>query len=154
MVYWVPVSSEVYQVRVAEALIECYWDEACTRPVTSIDWGTLYPGQTKNVLIYVLNAGGAPISLTLSTANWNPPEAELYLTLSWDYDGRLIYPRQVLPITLSLTVSLNVPTTITDFSFDIIISGYTIGGLRALAPWLSKVKAKGRVMVTKIYIFS
>jgi hypothetical protein len=126
--YWLSASSGVVRVEVGYTAVGVYWDADCTNRVTSIDWGTLYPGQTASKLIYIRNEGNVSMTLSLATENWNPPEAANYISLSWNYDGRTLRPGDVIPVTLYLSVSPNIPSTITSFSFDIIISGYEIGG--------------------------
>ena len=98
-----------------------YSDNGCTRTLTSIDWGMADPGSTKNVTIYVRNEGNTPITLSLSTANWNPSNAANYMPLSWNYNGQTIAVNQVVQITLSLSISSSIQG-ITAYSFDIVIS--------------------------------
>jgi hypothetical protein len=98
-----------------------YSDNGCTRTLTSIDWGMADPGSTKNVTIYVRNEGNTPITLSLSTANWNPSNAANYMPLSWNYNGQTIAVNQVVQITHTLSISSNIQG-ITAYSFDIVIS--------------------------------
>jgi hypothetical protein len=98
-----------------------YSDSGCTRTLTSIDWGMAGPGSTKNVTIYVRNEGNTPVTLSLSTANWNPSNAANYMSLSWNYNGQTIAANQVVQIILSLSISSSIQG-ITAYSFDIVIS--------------------------------
>jgi len=107
---------------VTSADLEAYWDSDCTNTVSSINWGTIYPGESKNVTIYIKNTGNVPLTLSLLTDNWNPSEAESYLTLSWNYNGEHLQADETLPVTLTLVVSSNTQG-ITNFSFNIIITG-------------------------------
>jgi len=107
---------------VTSAGLKAYWDSGCTNEVTSISWGSMYAGNSKNVTIYLKNTGNVPMTLSLTTDNWNPSSAETYFTLIWDYSGGQIQPNEVLQITLTLTVSRNVQG-VTDFSFNVIITG-------------------------------
>jgi len=102
--------------------LNAYWDSGCTNEVTSISWGSMYPGSSKNVTIYLKNTGNVPITLSLTTDSWNPSNAETYFTLTWDYSGGQIQPDEVLQITLTLTVSGDVQG-ITNFSFNVVITG-------------------------------
>lgn len=102
--------------------VAAYWDSACTSQVTSVDWGTVEPGSTKNVDIYLKNTGNAPITLSLSVSNWSPSNASNYVSLSWNYSGQQISPGSVVQVTLTLTVSSNV-SGISSFSFDMTIVG-------------------------------
>jgi len=98
-----------------------FWDSNCTSPVSFIDWGMVEPGSMNNVTVYVRNEGNVAANISLTTGNWNPPNASDYLTLSWNYDGRQLNPLGVVQVMLTLTVSSSVQG-ITSFSFDIIIS--------------------------------
>jgi len=102
--------------------VEAYWNRNCTGPVTSIDWGMIEPGASKNVTIYMKNEGNSPIVLSLNTSNWNPIEAGNHMSLSWNYSGAGLQPDQFLPVTLTLTAARNI-TGITAFNFDITIIG-------------------------------
>jgi hypothetical protein len=79
------------------------------------------PGSMNNATVYVRNEGNVAANISLATENWNPSNASDYLALSWDYDGRLLNPREVAQVTLTLIVSSSVHG-IESFSFDIIIS--------------------------------
>ena len=103
--------------------IGIYWDSNCTNKVSSINWGMVELGSSKNVTVYVKNTENVALTLSLSAENWNPANASKYMSLSWDYNGQPINPNTVIRITLTLTVFANV-TGITDFSFDIIITGW------------------------------
>jgi hypothetical protein len=99
-----------------------YWDSGCSQTVSSIDWGLAEPGAVKNVTVYMRNEGNAPITLSLQTANWNPPNAADYISLSWNYGGQAIGSSQVVAVTLSLSISSNIQG-ITTFSFDVVVVG-------------------------------
>lgn len=108
---------------IASVNLAVYWDSACTNPVTSIDWGTISPGGSKSVQIYVKNTGNVPITLSLSTENWNPSNAGSYMTLTWDYtSGTKIQSNSALKVTLTLTVSSSIQG-VTNFSFNVVITG-------------------------------
>ena len=98
-----------------------YWDSNCTNPVSLINWGTVEPGSTNNVTVYVRNEGNTAANISMTTENWNPQNAPNYLTLNWNFNGQQLNPLEVVQITLSLNVSSNVQG-IENFSFDIIIS--------------------------------
>jgi len=102
--------------------VEAYWDVACTNRVTEINWGIVEPSSTTNATIFLKNPGNAPITLGLSTENWNPSNASNYIALSWDYAGQSISPGAVIQVKLVLSVSSNI-TAITTFRFDIVIIG-------------------------------
>lgn len=98
-----------------------YWDNECTDPVSSIDWGTLEPGATKDVTIYIRNEGSSDSTISMYTSNWNPSSAWEYIGLSWDYAGQQMSPDEVIQVTLTLSISSSIEG-ITSFSFDITIT--------------------------------
>jgi len=102
--------------------VEVYWDYACTDSVSSVDWGKLDPGSTRDVTLYVRNEGTSTLILSMSTSNWDPSGASGYMTLNWDYGGQSISPDEVVQVTFTLSISANIEG-ITSFSFDITIIG-------------------------------
>lgn len=101
--------------------VEAYVDPECTRPCTSIDWGLVEPGEVRGALIYLKNTNNTAFNMTVKAENWNPPVAENYLTLSWNYTGEILQPGDVIPVQLLLTVSPNA-TGFDKYSFDIVIT--------------------------------
>lgn len=102
--------------------VAVYSDAGCTSRLTSIDWGVLEPGENKKVTFYIQNDGNYALTVSLSTENWSPSNAQEYITLGWDYGGQSINPGEVIEVTFTLSVSAGV-SDITDFSFDIVIVG-------------------------------
>ena len=102
--------------------IEVYQNENLTDRVTMINWGTLESGDTKTYTIYVSNKGNFPLTLSLSTSNWNPPSASNYLTLTWSYRGQAISAGEAVQVTLTLAVSPSI-TGLSNFGFDITAVG-------------------------------
>ncbi|MEM1590279.1 MAG: hypothetical protein QW175_07665, partial [Candidatus Bathyarchaeia archaeon] len=88
--------------------------------VTYIDWGDLTPNSETDYHAFVVNNGSVPVTLTLTTENWNPLEASNYISLTWDYLGDKINPGQAHPIIFTITVSGN--PSFTSFSFVIVIT--------------------------------
>jgi hypothetical protein len=99
-----------------------YSDSSCTNPVSSIDWGLLEPGSSKQYTIYVKNEGNVKLKLSVSVSNWNPQSASNYLTLSWNRENYVLNAGSSVSATLTLSVSSSI-SGITNFSFDIIITG-------------------------------
>ena len=99
-----------------------YSDDQGSTPLTSVSWGTLQPGGSQDVIIYIKNEGNTATTLSLESSNWSSSAAETYLSLLWDYDGNPIAPDEVEQITLRLTVDANIQGVDT-FSFDITIVG-------------------------------
>lgn len=99
-----------------------YWDQDCTTEVSSINWGAIEPGSSKNVAVYIRNEGTSVANLTMYTSNWNPSNASDYISLSWDYQGQDIDVNEVLEVTFTLAISDQIQG-ITSFSFDIVVVG-------------------------------
>ena len=100
-----------------------YWDSDCTNNVTSIDWGTLEPGSTRNKIVYIKNEGDTPIMLNMTTGNWDPSVASNYIHLSWNCEGTILDTNTpVVQAVLTLSVSSSV-SGVSGFSFDITIKG-------------------------------
>ncbi len=99
-----------------------YSDSGCTQILTSINWGTLYPGNTTTRQIYIKNTGTLPVTLTMTTGSWVPTAANSVLTLTWNRQNRVLNAGDSIAATLTLTVSSS-PGSITNFSFNIIITG-------------------------------
>ncbi|MGQ9460584.1 MAG: hypothetical protein ACUVRA_05085 [Candidatus Bathyarchaeaceae archaeon] len=99
-----------------------YSEYACINPVTSINWGTLEPGQTVNKTVYIKNTSNVPVTLSMITQNWNPASASNYITCTWNSEGKSLNANQVTAAVLTLSVRNNI-TGVTDFSFDIVIIG-------------------------------
>ena len=102
--------------------IEVYWDNRCTKRVSSIDWGPLEPGTNKTVTLFIKNKGRNQITLVYYTSNWKPPEIVNYLTLTWNYTGQSIEFKKIVPVVFTLYVSENAEA-IESFSFDTPIIG-------------------------------
>ena len=98
-----------------------YWDSACTNMTSSINWGTLDPGSSKLVALYVRNEGNTPITLFKTQQNWTPSNAANYITLTWNYANQTLGNNAVLQISLKLAIS-TVVSGITSFTFDTIIT--------------------------------
>jgi hypothetical protein len=99
-----------------------YWDSSCTSAVSSIDWGALEPGVTKNFTIYVRNEGNVQVRLSMTISNWNPSSASSYIELTWNRENHVLTAGSVVSAVLTLSVSSSI-SGITSFSFDIIIAG-------------------------------
>jgi hypothetical protein len=99
-----------------------YSDSACTQNLTSINWGTLYPGNSTTRTIYVKNTGTLPVTLTMTNGSWVPTTANTVLTLTWNRQSTVLNAGQSINAILTLTVASSTGS-LTDFSFNIIITG-------------------------------
>lgn len=88
----------------------------------NIDWGILTPGDSITQTIYLKNSGNKPTTLYMNTKNWLPTNASYYLSLIWDKENSKLDPDQITLASLTL-ISEPEMESITDFDFDIIITG-------------------------------
>jgi hypothetical protein len=102
--------------------IGVYSDNACAVPMTTINWGSVSLGGTVTTTVYVKNTGGASLTLSMTTNNWNPTTANGPLTVTWDKQATVLTPGQSTAATITLTASSSI-TGITSFSVQISISG-------------------------------
>jgi len=100
-----------------------YWDSDCTNNVTDINWEFLEPGETASKTVYIKNKGSIPVVLNMTTDNWDPTSASDNITLSWNREGYVLNTTvPVVQTVLTLSVSSDI-SGVTNFSFDIIITG-------------------------------
>jgi len=99
-----------------------YWDQQCTNATSSLNFGLMAPGSSKNFTLYVKNTGNSVLTLSMTTRNWNPTNASNYMSLSWNREGQQIDPGQVRGFVITLSVAANVQG-ISSFSFETVISG-------------------------------
>jgi hypothetical protein len=102
--------------------VAVYSDIACNQLLTAVDWGVLWPGEIKNVLVYVRNEGASPLVLVLSEINWTPVNTNSCLELSWGHWDLKLMPANVSEVILTLHVSPQV-RNITSFGFNIVFEG-------------------------------
>jgi archaellum component FlaG (FlaF/FlaG flagellin family) len=102
-----------------------YADPQCTQNASFVDWGALQPGGSTTKTIYIKNLGNNEVALSLSTYDWAPQDAIPAITLIWNQGNTHLAPGETLQATLTLSVAPDVPTTITNFSFNILITGTT-----------------------------
>lgn len=100
--------------------VNFYWDNACTQSCAEIDWGSCHPGNTYGITVFCKNVENTAVVMNLTTENWNPATAAIYLTGSWNYTGATIQPGQVFPIQFILKIAANV-TGVTNFSFEFVV---------------------------------
>jgi len=117
VIYRIPAGAQMLALGVG-----LYWDVTCTGPVTMVDWGTLTPGQTKGVTVYIKNTGNGPMRGSISSDNWVPDGAGQYFDLTWDFGSLPLEAGRVRKTTIYIHVHDDI-TGITDFSFNIIITG-------------------------------
>jgi hypothetical protein len=101
--------------------IGMYQDSGCTQNLTQINWGSLIAGNSISYTAYAKNLGNSPVTLTMTTANWNPSDAPNFLSLTWDYNGQTINQNQVVTVTFTLSSVNSTAYDFNSFGFDITI---------------------------------
>jgi hypothetical protein len=114
----VPSSGTVSAVNVG-----VYTDSGCTNNCTSINWGTIAPGNLATYTVYIKNIGTVPMTLSMTTSGWNPSAANGPITLTWDKANYNLTAGASVSATLTLTVSSSISSSITSFSFNTVITG-------------------------------
>ena len=99
-----------------------YSDSACTQPLTSLSSVSVSPGGTSTQTIYIKNIGNVPETLTMTTSNWNPTNANTYLTLTWNRQNTILNADDTTQATLTLTASSNTGS-LTSFGCDVTFTG-------------------------------
>jgi len=99
-----------------------YKDVNFTVSVTQIDWGIVEPGESKNFSAYIVNQSNVPITLSMTTEDWNPVNSSDFIALTWDYSGSEVAVDGYVFVTFVLTVDHAV-SGIDAFSFTMVIVG-------------------------------
>ncbi|NLE05404.1 MAG: hypothetical protein GX638_11480 [Crenarchaeota archaeon] len=102
-----------------------YADSPCTQNATFVDWGTLSPGETTTKTVWIKNLGNSALTLSLTTNNWTPENAQTDIELSWNHQGIILQANEVLQAVLTLSISPTIDPSITSFNFNIQITGTT-----------------------------
>lgn len=113
------------QTPVETVNIALYSDAALTQSLTSVDWSSLTPGSSTTKTIYIKNTGTQSVTLSLSTSNWNPTQANGPISLSWDKTGATLAAEASTSAVLTLNIQSSI-SGITSFTFSIAVTGTPI----------------------------
>jgi hypothetical protein len=113
----IPLSGTISAINIG-----VYSDSGCTINCTSLSVGTVSPGGTATQTVYVKNTGNVPETLTMAVSNWNPANANTYLTLTWNQQNTVLNAGQSVQATLTLTAASNCGS-LTNFSCSVTITG-------------------------------
>ena len=73
--------------------------------VPSIDWGDVEIGDSRKVSFYLRSTSNVPTRLALSAASWSPEGMKNYMTLSWNYNGTQLLPKEEILVNLTLSAA-------------------------------------------------
>ncbi len=103
--------------------VSLYWDVDMTDPVQHAYWGTLEPGESNTLPIYVVSDSvGLNMTIRLFTGPYIPSEIEQYLIVSWDREGAVLTPQEITEAKITLSVTPDAPLD-SAFVFDVLIEG-------------------------------
>jgi len=102
-----------------------YSDSQCNQKVTSVDWGTLSPGETLTKTIYIKNTCNTRLTLRMTKTNWDPPEADGPISITWNREGATLNAGQSVQAVITLSVSSSI-SGITSFDVDVVITGTSV----------------------------
>jgi hypothetical protein len=112
-----------YNGTISAVNVGVYTNSACTNNCTSIYGGTMSPGMSYTDTVYVKNTGNTPVTLSMTTSDWNPSAAEGPIALTWNRDDYNLDPGDGVSATLTLSISSTISSSISSFSFKITITG-------------------------------
>ncbi len=101
------------------ASLGVYWDANCSTAVTSIDWGSMIPGQVSSVAFYVRNEGAQVCVLIASIVGWQGDNTSN--CLSFSCGSPTIVSSQAVQVTPSLLIFPNASAV--NFSFGMLLMG-------------------------------
>jgi len=111
--------------------VEAYWDRNLTNRTMNINWGTISPGSSANVTLYLKSVSVKDVNLSLAPDNWNPGNLSVFMSLAWSYNGTAVRPGQVIQVTIVLSASYSnafiryiMSNDIKQFSFDVLIDAH------------------------------
>lgn len=119
------VKTDIYNygsIQIQTEGVTAYTDASATTVLSEMAWGSITPGGSNSITIYIKNEGTTPLTLSGDVINWNPTNAPDYISIKWDYNGQTIAPNQVIQLTITLTVSPNI-SGISNFNFELTING-------------------------------
>ena len=94
--------------------VETYWDPNGENRLEVLSWEELEIEKREwdeiivksvNTTIYVKSVSNFRVTLDMFLTDWNPVEISDYLTVSWDYNGAILDPGEIVPVTINLSGS-------------------------------------------------
>jgi len=94
--------------------VETYWDPNGENRRENLTWNEIKIEKLEwdeikmnpvNTTLYVKSVSNFRITLNMFLTDWNPVEISDYLTISWDYNGTILNPGEIIPVTMTLSAS-------------------------------------------------
>jgi hypothetical protein len=103
--------------------IGVFSDSGCTQSLTTLNWGSVAPGNSATSTVYVKNTGtGESITLSLSTLGLTPSAATGHITVTWDKAGATLTPGSSTTAIITLSVDSSI-TDVSTFSVTVRVTG-------------------------------
>jgi hypothetical protein len=102
--------------------VEVYDDPTAAKLCSYIDWGAIAEDKTVTRTIYVKNTGNATETLSMRVSDWEPALAGELLRLSWDREGALLEPGDMVAASLTLVTPRDAGS-LESFGFNVVIEG-------------------------------
>jgi len=102
--------------------VAVFKDANLTETLDYIAWGVVDPNSVNTYDGYLTSESNVPITVSMTTMNWTPPNTTDFVTCTWNLEGVTVAPEEVVPMTFTLSVAANI-TGIRDFEFDIVLVG-------------------------------
>ena len=83
--------------------VKCYWDPNGETETNMISWDTLVVGSSNNVTLFIKSVSNYDVLLTYHLSDWEPVSIANYLVMSWDYNGTVIEPGEIIGLTFTLS---------------------------------------------------
>ena len=117
----IPATGKIRTVDIA-----VFSDPTCFVQLTSIDWGLISPGETKNLTIYVKSLSTVDAVLFLGSEDWVPSHSASFIQLSWNRAGTAIKAGEVVSALVSLRVDPAIQN-VASFSFIMVFTATETG---------------------------
>jgi hypothetical protein len=123
---FIPKPNVVQAANIEGIGVGIYWNQNCTNKTLTLNWGNMTPNSENTLEVFIRNEGNSKVSLYLSTTEWNPKAASNYIQLEWNYSNQILSTGQIIPISLTLTVSPEIGG-VSDFTYNTIITATNSG---------------------------
>ena len=123
---FIPKPNVVQAANIEGIGVGIYWNQNCTNKTLTLNWGNITPNSENTLEVFIRNEGNSKASLYLSTTEWIPKAASNCIRLEWNYSNQILSPGQIIPISLTLTVSPEIGG-VSDFTYNTIITATNSG---------------------------
>ena len=83
--------------------VEVYWDQEAQNKADMINWGEIQTGKSVDTTFYLKSVSNFDVTVDLVLTDWSPPEISDYVSITWDYDGSILEPQELIEVTLNIS---------------------------------------------------